>query len=557
MIHLPLSGACRRLVPRALLCVGGSLLLVLSPLQAQEPVSWARVDSVCTARSASTLTCGEFGQYEFGASARSPGCLPVASGTAQPLVLAPDVSSNEMPGRSAFDNPSRAGLVDDIPIVDFFTGSHGFWVNKVARWSSNHESFLYFEFLETTKVPALEDIPDASDLHFLESLCGIADDHQWDLLPQVINMSFGRLLDEEPCATPDSIPCELSKLMAFLHNERGIALVAAAGNHDELLFPASDPSTIAVGMLDMTDFSQNGLSSVPTRATPGGFDALIPGSGLALIDEEADLYQPVSPGSSFSAAFLSGWLTRWEDRSPGSLASWFAMGEAGRPLSVVWAQDGFYLAANGTPFLDSRFDHIDDMLSIALGFDDTVFEVQSYPDPAHSVTVSKTALVDELPISRQELMRETNLPTPGSEFCVPCRMRRHSGRSPVGLEEGMTQMVIETGTRHMPGGVRLDDVELSVDGERHALFGADYAATVSAIADGHDFTLELSIPDSLLDGRSLALVYKSTRLVDDRAFFDEVPITIHVDPPERLFVANFEHGDLRFWSAASSGTTHR
>ncbi len=534
---------------RALAVIVMAWSLSLSPvsLQAEDTVAWSRVEPGCTGRAQQVLNCGTFGEYLFGQATRGAGCTPEASGVAEPLLLAADVETEEQVRGPQPSEGARWPEYGQPSVIDFWS-SHGVWVSRVTHEAST--AGVRLRMLESSSIQEIQQLGHVSDLHVLEALCHTIEYPEW--IPKVVNMSFGRLLDGPPCDDPSSVPCEISRLLTHMREEVGVVLVAAAGNHEQLLFPASEPSTIAVGMLDSAEFAPEGNTIRPAPGTPDGYDALIPGTGLVTWNRESIPPTPLvyAPGSSFASAFLSGWLAAWEDQSPGALQELVA---ADGLLSLRWGNDGgYYLAADGKPFEDSRVEGVDKMLDATFGVDPEAFAGQQYPDATHQLTISSLPSSAIRPLSRQELMRETNLPNPGSTPCVPCRLRRRAGRSVAPATRGATTpLVLETAAKLMPTAARLDEVRLSVDGKLYDLEGDDYAAFIVGIAASEDVLVEIDLPTKFLAGQRLALLYFYTRLADDRAFYDEVALAVHLGDVERLSSDNFESADLSFWTGTA------
>ena len=525
--------------------------LTVSPVFGQVP--WERVEPGCATRAAEQLACGALGTYSFGSSrASSPrgaACDPLASGNDVPLALdrdrdSPDGIRGQQSVRETAATRATRGIWTElgaVATVDWDQGTHGAWVWVVLDSATNYRVFPDFYFLDHPTVPSIQAVPGASDFHVLEQLCRLI---ATDPVPPVLNLSFGRMLDEAPCASGDSIPCEISRALAHLRNDRGVTVLAAAGNHGELLFPASDGSTFAVGSLDLETFWPSG-NTTPSSNTPSGYDALMPGHGLVRVnhpdlDGSSVRNALVPPGSSFATAFLSGWLWIWEDASPGALARLRADDPA--LLSIAVGPDGFYLAADGVPYLDSRFDSTDTVLRIAVGLEPEAFEDEVYSG-SYQFALSASPLSLVLPSGRPHLTLDTNLPTPGSEPCVPCRLRRRGGRAPAGT----IPVVIEVGTRSPADGGTIEEVYLQLGDDLYGLEGAGYASFVAGIEVGDDVTLDLDLPETLLDGRPVSLVVVFARDVDQEEFWDAIPLALHLDTRELLFGSTFE-GGLVWWS---------
>ncbi len=528
--------------------VDGFLSLFEGPRAAA--VSWERSPPGCSGRSVEQLACGALGTYTFGAERaalgdlRAPGCAPLAAGVSVPLVLDRDRDSPEAPGGRACSGCRNTlwSHYDDIATLDWDEGSHAVWIWTVMDAVTDYKVLPYYFFLDHPTLQVTQSMPGVSDFHVLEQLCQVA---ELEAAPPLMNLSFGRLLDAEPCVAGDSITCEVSRVLAHLHNDRGMLILAAAGNHGELLFPASDPSTIAVGNLDLRRFWPTG-NVAPEDATPAGYDALFPGHGLIRetleeFEEEGVVNLVIPPGSSFATAFLSGWLFEWENAHPGALATLRA--DDPDLISIALGPGDFFLAADGVPYMDSNFEHIDRVLRVAIGLDRAPFDAETY-DGGYALALSEPLAIT-LPPARPQLTLASNQPTPGSEPCVPCRMRRRASRA----SGGILEMVLEVGTRAPAAGGVLEDVYLQLGDELYGLLGENYGAFVAGMQSGDDTTLDLDVPAELLDGRPAALVAVFERTSDEELFWDSIPLTVHLDQRDALFASNFE-GGLVFWGRA-------
>ena len=116
---------------------------------------------------------------------------------------------------------------------------------------------------------------------------------------RVINMSFAGPLDPG-----------IARSLAGAH-QRGVTLIAAAGNHgaaSQPLFPANDRNVIAVTSTDEND-------QLPTFANRGSYVAVAaPGVNLMLIAPYGMMQ--FSSGTSFSAAYVTGTAALMLQRDP-------------------------------------------------------------------------------------------------------------------------------------------------------------------------------------------------------------------------------------------------
>jgi hypothetical protein len=537
-----------------LACLGA---LSPSPSGAQE-IHWQRTQEGCNQqRTTLNLTCGPLGDYSFATSAerlqvsgalrRGDGCQVEADGVETPRRIdKTGTSSEEAPGSGT--RAARGSGGDKLHMIDWSAGNHGAWTSVIFSQGINYLGWHAY-FLDISLLGVALEVPEASDLHLLESLCETIETSP---LPPVLNMGFGRLLQEEPCAS-NSLTCEISHALDYLHDQ-DVILIAAAGNHDELLFPASHDDVIAVGMLDTRQYWPLGTVA-PSPHTPPQANALIPGHGLMVfgptgsgIPETIPFSAP--PGSSNAAAFLSGWIAEVDWDYPGALDA-LRHGDAKQPLSIFPGSDGFYLQIGTDVIEESRIDRIDRVLEATFGIDQSTFEIAEYPN-LYPLTIADQPSEIELPSSRPRLLTETNHPTPDSEPCVPCRLgARRRGRAldtQFRAGAGIIEVELEVGSAAMAADGVLNDLLLEVGGQFYALSGANYATVLADIQAGNDLVLELELPESLIEDQSLSLIVMMTRTTDGMALWDAIPLTIHLDVKDRIFSTTFETADISPWS---------
>lgn len=165
----------------------------------------------------------------------------------------------------------------------------------------------------------------ATDVHVLKKLCEVAEiaDGQ-NSPPLLVNMSFGRLWHgaQDPTSAtscnPDTLSCQIARVLRHLtcsgevcdeapERPRTIP-VAAAGNHRKPQFPASLSGVVPAGSLQIALYRDTGKAE-PGWETPRYEDkvqAWVPGYGLCF--EEGGAGWPAPAGTSYAAAFFSGWL---------------------------------------------------------------------------------------------------------------------------------------------------------------------------------------------------------------------------------------------------------
>lgn len=167
-----------------------------------------------------------------------------------------------------------------------------------------------------------------NDVHLLTRLCALAEmiDLQGATPPLVVNMSFGRKVDRledlEPAGAcdPERITCQIALVIEYLRQRSrpalpspGTMFVAAAGNHQKLLYPAATPGVVAAGSLDLAAFwaTRTAVKSWETPKLPSQAAALMPGYGICLFPgtvPQAQKGHPIPPGTSFATATFSGFL---------------------------------------------------------------------------------------------------------------------------------------------------------------------------------------------------------------------------------------------------------
>ena len=175
----------------------------------------------------------------------------------------------------------------------------------------------------------LESVPrrGETDAHLLTQLCHLAELVEVEGVPPpvVVNMSFGRLAHPEdrlPAGLCDEtrIVCQIAHVIEYLRLKSqaripppGTIFVAAAGNHQDLLYPAAAPGVLAAGSLDLAAFWETGVTG-GTWETPkltNEAAALMPGYGICLFPgpvPQAQKGHPTPPGTSYATATFSGFL---------------------------------------------------------------------------------------------------------------------------------------------------------------------------------------------------------------------------------------------------------
>jgi hypothetical protein len=273
----------------------------------------------------------------------------------------------------------------------------------------------------------------ATDVHVLARLCQILEaiDLGGVEPPRVINMSFGR---RQRSGDPrDALSCDRGTLACQIavtldqitvarggdrQSPRSIA-VAAAGNDRVALFPASLPSVIPAGSLQLAGFRRSGKSA-PSWETPSygsRAQALMPGYGLCLRKSAAETGWPAPPGTSYAAAVFSGWI-----------AAVLAAEPVERPLAALpWAPRQSCLTGAGCTY---RLAHGSRLYASNPRVDALMSDAFSAESCGAAVRAAGSILTFGLaPASGAELPTESFLdlfplfknPTPPSSPCVSCR----------------------------------------------------------------------------------------------------------------------------------------
>lgn len=225
-----------------------------------------------------------------------------------------------------FGNPLSFGASQPWVAVIDWDGPHGWSVGWTIRQVAGPGVALGLFPLTDEE---LESVPrrGETDAHLLTQLCTLAElvDVEGVPPPLVVNMSFGRLAHPEdllPAGSCDErrLVCQIAWVIEHLRLKSqpalpapGTMFVAAAGNHQDLLYPAAAPGVLAAGSLDLAAFWETGLtdSSWETPKLTSQAAALMPGYGICLFPgsvPQAEKGHPTPPGTSFASATFSGFL---------------------------------------------------------------------------------------------------------------------------------------------------------------------------------------------------------------------------------------------------------
>lgn len=314
------------------------------PLAAQAassptPLDWTLFSRHCAPPPDSlTLDCGGYGIFYLGYVSGS--CAADASGTDVPRIYskpgadprlqeADPVPVSTLPRKNVPVPPEGPGMPCEegscfVPVTATQNGQpwiaeldwndwHGWSVGATLTSVSGLPVVLY-----PLDDPGLQTLlgPGVSDGHVLAQLCAVAADIDsiGGDVPVAINLSFGRYFEstEDPRngtqCDADTLTCQIGKVLRHL-DQRGIALIAAAGNYRQLEFPAILDEVLAAGALDMAAFTwQSAL--VASWESPRSSRALVPGYGICLPytnAEGAEALWPAPAGSSYASALFTSW----------------------------------------------------------------------------------------------------------------------------------------------------------------------------------------------------------------------------------------------------------
>lgn len=371
----------------------------------------------------------------------NPGPFPPPVPTAPvPLPLqrlGPSVVAAPAPGPSASSGPCSGGSCF-APLSQI--GPHQPWV-AVIDWNDEHGwdvGALLHRSLDAPAVPLAlfplvgdpRLIPysadGVSDVHVLAKLCEVAEAVYSGQVgrPVALNLSFGRnfrpVLDGDRTACPArTLGCQIDEVFRGLtrtqSGQTGSVIVAAAGNYRKLQFPAALHGVVVAGGLDITAFESSGASR-PTWETPwygGQAMGLFPASGYC-IEEPGRLPAALPPGSSFSAALFSGWLTSLIQR-----------GTVIPPVTAgAWGiQPGTLSLLHGSSVVAQAHPGIAGLLKPVLGSSKTACgSIPAADAPAAAVKVAAAGSA-HLPLPQTsflDMMGLLSTPTPNADPCIPC-----------------------------------------------------------------------------------------------------------------------------------------
>jgi hypothetical protein len=400
-----------------------------------------------------------------------------------------------------------------VAVVDWPT-EHGWSVEATIREAS--DQLVETQLFDVTAAGALDQwVPSVSDLHVLVQLCAVAEGlktHPGDR-PLAVNMSFGRRVTEGDCnELGPTLGCAVGRVLSDLAGA-GVLPVAAAGNHHEMLFPASSPGVVSAGALDLSRFEQR-QEARPSAQTPDAAAALMLGYGLYLSADGKPPYWAAPPGSSYAAAFLTGWLG-------GTLAGGGRLPDPPALKGAHWAPSlmattvgGLTLALNGAPLPGSALTGPRLLLERAMS------TAGPAHDPRSGITLAFQGPAPPIPELSVLHADDGYGPQPGVDPCVPC-----GGGPPARLAANSEDLTIDlSSSGGLPAQMDLVAVFLRVGKEIYCFEGSRDPSVLAALAAGTVDSLTLSEIDGeiLQNGEQPSLVLVIN--VGGLAYWHEVPI---------------------------------
>jgi len=322
-----------------------SLLLLAPPaVAATQIVSWHLYTEPCLdADSDFSFSCGSYGEYHFEVATTT--CTPMDSGTEPvkmyagqrngprvmqtnqqlpvpvPLIGGPQnrrqpIDEGERQSRSNADGGQQeAPIPDGTPwaaSIDW-QSSHGASVSAVIQSLAGPDISVLSFYLDD---PALQPLgTDIGDQHLLATLCAVVEKVEAEGNENLLTLGLSLGRASEPTDPDDgeqcfaNLGCEIRSVLQHLR-ALGVTIAAAAGNYQQLLFPALLEETLAVGQFDVSGYLLTGIED-KTWESPPELDVLVPGHGLCIGNSTAP------SGSSLSTAFIVGGLAQLMDRIPG------------------------------------------------------------------------------------------------------------------------------------------------------------------------------------------------------------------------------------------------
>ncbi len=546
-----------------------SVLIWSAGIAGAEAVSWVRYsgsdNGQCAALRTPALTCGSYGSFTLGApsapppSARDNGtCGAGASGTEEPRVLAPELimapASPWVPcaDGTCFDQPPES---DWVAVVDW-DDLHGYTVAETILQAADRSvSVRLFDLESWDPGVGGDELRSASDLQVLAQLCRVVEAAEAGPAPLVLNMSFGRLWQGgvDPCTGGDSLACEVHHVLGHLR-ALGVAAVAAAGNHSGLLYPAADTHVIGAGGLDLIRFARSGGAFVSALTSPCA-EMLLPAQGLVLEEPGGGGLWAQPPGSSYASALAAGWLAAYRRREPeaANFLAGASFGWNGREIWPVRQGDGYALAYRDQLLPGSVQAGPARLLRTALGLRPEIYDSLGPSGTGEGdtrcVLVPHTlnpARIKSFP----ELVSVTNRPSPDSEPCVPCRLRRPALLRAAQRASCAEQpdLILELGrSAGTAPDARLVGMVMTIGLDLYFFqVGMFDPAAFPDLEGGLIKEYQINLGSSELAARlhdePVTLRYIMQRPGESETYWDATPLTIHLREVHAIFSDGFEAG---------------
>ena len=517
------------------------------------------------------LACGSYGEFFFGKGkgleqapgsdsthkhigTQQPQCKPRAKGEEVPAALNPPAAalatSDWTPceeGTCLSDTPDQ----DWVALIDW-NSSHGYEVAHTVQQASvlgeedDPVNVKLFD-LETPGIEAIEALGYTSDAHLLAQLCHLEEHINNGALeaPLALNLSLGRVIDAVGPGVLELEPLgwEIASVLEHLTLLRDVIPVAAAGNHQELEFPAAAAGVLSVGYYEPLAWGLAG-ELIAAPFSPADSQTLQLAYGIVLEphadelpdppggddpqgDELLDFYVP-SFGSSYAAALTTGNIAGCVRTDPDCLYTmidWIDSGSFlfpfsdGGDFSLSWDEDE--AIPGSTSKATAR------LLRFATeGLPETAFEEISGETYAFQLEAiednGEPGLQDDLDLglSWARLAKETEFgpsPRPRS-YCRPCRKRAVSDN---------TVALSFTGDVPIEQGHQIRDLYLMTEGTLYSLNGNPdtYQDFLDAFELSQVKEVNLTGPEGFVDEAwSLTLVVAYEREADQTRYWSHTPV---------------------------------
>lgn len=484
------------------------LFLLFTRVSAAGPVAWLQLAPGCAVGPAEVgeaqiVPCGGAGAFVFG----GPGltydgqCPKLGQGEEAPALIPAEPEPRLSPSSPCFQGSclGRSGR-PWVAVVDWRT-QHGWSVAATVREASDERvDVQLFDLADVGGIAAR--VPSVSDLHVLVQLCAVAEAAQAGDPPLAVNMSFGRRSD-----TDTNLGGAVARVLSYLKEREGIVTVAAAGNHHEMLFPASAPGVVPAGALDLSWLELTGEVRASAQ-TPPDTKALVLGYGLYL--SGAKETWPAPPGSSYAAAMFTGWLG-------GTLAARDARPALkGERWAPVLTGKGVALAMDGVALPGSE------LAGPRLFFERALEETPAPLEKGIYATLRLDGPAPPLPEYSVLHADSGNGPQPGVNPCVPCHGSGESGALGSGGRSVFVDLSYSAG---LPPATEMVAVLLRVGGEVYAFEGSRDPDLMTAMAAGGVEGLILEeVGGVLVPGEQPSLVLVVN--VGGAAYWHEVPLNL-------------------------------